>query len=398
MKIRFSHLYFTLGCVFLCNPVISVFDILPDFIGCMLIIKSLSELKFLEYRIELAVKELYFLAGISAVRTALMFFYFDMDSSAVLSAVSLLGAAEAFFFIYFAISFFSGINYLASRNDSDGVLERIDGIRFVTIAFMAVRVACTILPELAAIWELEALSSLDFNSPLTSFAVNKYKNYGYVLCLTISTIMAIYWIKEVASFVNSLRRDKGFFAALTEKCNEFAKRNPLVPLYETLRARSIFYVIGCAFLINLSFDGIAVFPAWGGALIFGFMAWRIKDKRLALGAVGVGALLALCEYLPFIKNTAWLSVLLYGLLIIAAYVLGAEVYKKVATAAEADITAAQNLTRIAFLVFALASAATSLWFSSWLHTVRVLLFVIWFFFEIKLVYAILDDIKARIRL
>ncbi len=398
MKNRFSHLYFTLGCVFLCNPVISVFDILPDFIGCALIIKALSRLKYLDYRIELAVKQLWLLAGVSAVRTVLMPFYFDMDSSAVLSAVSLLGAAEAFCFIYFALSFYRGMSYLASRCDSDGVLARVDNVRFVTLAFVIVRVACTVLPELACIWELEAQSGLDYNSSLTTYAIYKYKRYAYVLCATLSAALGIYWVKESAGFVKTVHADKGFFDSVDGKCNDFTERNPLVPLYETVRARGILLLVGCVLMMNLGFDGVTVLPAWIGALLFAFTALRMGEYRLAGAEVLISSVLALTEYLPAVRAIPWLSALSLLVLTVAAVFVAGLVFRRLAASADAEVKEAQLLPLVAFVLFAVATAAATLWFSSLLHTVRVLLFVLWMFLEIKLVYAVLDSIKQRIRL
>ncbi len=398
MKIKFSHLYFTLGCVFLCNPIVSLFDVLPDFVGCALIIKSLSELKYLDYRIEQAVRELWLLAGVSAVRTVLMFFYFDMDSSAVLSAVSLLGAAEAFLFIYFALLFFKGVTYLATRSEGDGVLGRVDNARVVAIVFMAVRVACTVLPELAAILELEVQASLDYSSTLTLYAINKYKRYAYVLGMVISMAMGIYWVKESAGFVRTFRRDKGFFDAVAEKCRAFAERNPLVPLYEKLRARGVLVAVGCLCMMNLRADGITVIPAYVGACIFAFVALRVGEYGFAAAEAVIAAGLALREYLPFIKGEPWLSSLVFGLLTLAAVLVANSIFGKVSSDADVDVSDARFLPNLAFVPVMLATAAVSFWFSSLLHTMRVLLFVLWMFFEIKLVYAVLDDVKARIRL
>ncbi len=398
MKIKFSHLYFTLGCVMLCNPVVTVFDILPDFIGCALIIKSLSQLKYLDYRIEQAVRELWLLAGISAVRTVMMPFYFDMDSSAVLATVSLLGAAEAFFFIYFALSFYRGMSYLASRSDGESVLDSVDNTRVITIVFILVRVACTVLPEIAAIFELEAQASLDYTNTLTVYAVNKYKRYAYLVAFAISTIAGVYWVKESASFVKNVRRDKGFFAAVTEKCVAFEERNPLVPLYETVRARGILYVVGSVFMMNLSVDGITVIPAYVGAAVFAFIALRTKEYKLAAIEAALAAGLALTEYLPMIKDVQWLSVLLFGLLTVAAVTAAGFVFRKVAATADVDVSEVHLLPQVMFALVVLATAAASFWFGTVVHTVRVVLFLVWLFTEIKLVYAVLDDIKARIRL
>ncbi len=398
MKSKFGHLYFTLGCLLVCNPVVSLFDIFPDFIGCILIAVSLSELKYLDYRFELAVKQLWLLGGVSVIRTALMMFYFDMDASSVLASTSLLGAAECFFFIYFAISLFGGFGYLADRLESDRIIKKLSGIKVVTVVFIAVRVACTVLPELAAILELDLQADLNPDLDLTLYALARYKRYAYVLCFTVAVAMAIYWMREIIAFVKTYKADSAFYSAIAKRYGEFEERNPLVPVLTTLKRHCALLIVGCAFTANLIFDGILLVPAWVGCIILGLSVYKQTAKGL-LPYLGCAATLAICAYVPFVRDVEMVCSTLFAVCVIYA-VTGAE--KSLAAlavdSADTDIGSALTVPRVFMIIYAAVVAVGGIFTNEWIHTVGVLAFALWILLEIKLIFAIIDEMKAKTRL
>ncbi len=397
-RVKFTHLYFTLGCILLCNPVVSLFDVFPDFIGCILVAKALAELKYLDYRFELAVKELWLFGFVSVARTALMMFYFDMDASSVLSSVTLLGAAELFFFIYFAVSLYGGFAYLASRMDSDSIIKKIDGIKFITVAFIIVRVACTVLPELAAIFELDLQADLNPSLDLTLYSLARYKRYAYVLCFTVATAMAIYWVRETALFVKTFNNDKAFSEAVSAKYGEFEKRNPLVSVLNSLKAHAVMFVVGCIFMANLAFDGILLVPAWLGCLLLGLSLNKPTSKALA-GFTACAAALALTAYVPFVREVDAVGAAVFAVSVVYA-VTAAE--KGLATLAadstDTDISGALAAPRVFMLIYVAAVAVGRMHFNEWVQTVGVIAFAIWIVLEIKLVSALIDEMRAKTRL
>lgn len=69
------------GLILLVNPIISLYDILPDFIGYLLLFSALREVSHLEGRMEDAQSKLIWLAGVHALRLTLALVFYDAQNS-----------------------------------------------------------------------------------------------------------------------------------------------------------------------------------------------------------------------------------------------------------------------------------------------------------------------------
>ena len=111
MKIGFM----IVGCIFLCNPFINIIDILPDFIGCLFIMKALSELSDLERNIGSARKKIKAAMWVSLVKFFLVFASMIFDSTWYLILTFTFGILECMYLIPAFIDLFYGISYLEGR-------------------------------------------------------------------------------------------------------------------------------------------------------------------------------------------------------------------------------------------------------------------------------------------
>ena len=107
--------YMIVGCIFLFNPFINIIDILPDFIGCLFIMRALAELSDLDRNIRNARTKFKSAMWVSLVKSALVFASMIFDSTWYLILTFTFGILECMYLIPAFIDLFYGISYLEGR-------------------------------------------------------------------------------------------------------------------------------------------------------------------------------------------------------------------------------------------------------------------------------------------
>lgn len=394
---RFYSPLFTLGMVFLFNPVVGLVDILPDFVGAFLIATSMTEISMLDDRLEQARRLIYYVAGVSAVRTVLMFFMFDMDESAMLSSVFLLGVGELFALIYFAISFFGGVSYIAQRSESVSVLGDVDRIQRLWILFCIVHTAGSVLPELFALPQLTARVNPEELTWATERQIVLYRNYARLLFGTISLIMAVWWFKNTYAFMKGVRKDESFKQSLTARFGDFLKANPLQGVFWDVRFAFISFVAGCALQMNFTVDGIAVLPAWLGSLLLLVALLRLDKKNKKSLYILSGAALVQAVSIYLIKNILGV-ILISAASALAVYIAEKLITDHVKKAIDWEIDAYFYLTRLLYTAFFVLSVIYAFGGNYFVHLARVLCFIAWMACNLWVGSSVLSEIKLRKRL
>ena len=88
---RMGFLLIALSPLFLFNPDISVFDLLPDVIGYILLSTGLSSLSYLNHHFEESAKRFQRMMALSAARVAFIFVLFGMVNTTDRPTAMLLG-------------------------------------------------------------------------------------------------------------------------------------------------------------------------------------------------------------------------------------------------------------------------------------------------------------------
>ncbi len=404
MKLRrFYGAYLAAGFVFLFNPIVSLFDILPDFIGCLLIAHGLKEIGVLEYRLESAGRIMYYGAGVSLARTVLMLFVFDMDSGWVLSTVSLLGVAQGIVYISFFVSFFGGLIYLAQRSDSENVLSVVDGVKLISIVFVLVNVLAAILPQLAALPELAIDYDPDSYGGLTPGKLTRYKNYATVLLFTVSAAAGVWWLRSILSFMKGVRADIAFKASLEKRYGDYVGDTPMEETYIRLLGATLFYLFALVFCTNLRIydevgkDYITVLPAAVGSLLFGVAHFRLGCKKsfLALyGAVAAAQALFIWVLDGGVLATVG-SVALWAGVALCSFTASGALRDSLQSALGLKAEGKVFALRLAMGVYVALSVLLVFWYHSAVHSIRVLAFAAWAVLYLRLYSAARDEIRPR---
>lgn len=206
------------GLILLVNPIISLYDILPDFIGYLLLFSALREVSHLEGRMEDAQSKLIWLAAFSALRLTLALVFYDAQNSFKLLACFSLAVVELAAFLMWSASFFSGLEYLLNRNDGENIVGKLSNVRFLTVLFFIVRTACNLIPEFSSLLEDAAMT--DITNASRYLALAGGKNLFILLGIVVVLVLGGFWLTGTLRFMRQASGDKPFADALHRRYGE----------------------------------------------------------------------------------------------------------------------------------------------------------------------------------
>lgn len=284
-----------LGSVFLCNPDIAVFDILPDFIGYAIIISSLANLADMFYQFDDAkegFKKGMYISIAKLLSILVIFGVFDSSNTsmglllftfifAVLDIIFLLPAYKKLFegFLYAAQRIESNSVFLCSYTEKGHkrVLEKCQkkGKRPLIITAKAYRLA---------IWFVIFKNILAVAPELTTLINNsQYKFIGLLrgFAVLISLIIGISFIVRMSRYLIAIKRDGAFIDGLKNKYEHEVMPKTHIFTSRKLCSAITFAVAAFLFSINVYNDEINVLPGFiFFALSLIYFAIVRKERRV----------------------------------------------------------------------------------------------------------------------
>ena len=291
-KIRSPLLF--LGLFFLFNPYFAALDILPDFIGYLLIFYCFSDMAKCEYRVESARRDMLWLAALSFARLAAFVLSLGSDDSMRLLLTFSFGAAEILLIIRFAGNLFGGTEYLLQRYGGFGALEKIYNAKFLTLFAFIARAALCCIPEAAVLLVQKVLYSelIDVEDIQIYSDIASYKPYAQLLFVLIAFILGVWWLASVCRFFASLRNDASFLENLSRSA--ISVPAPEAGALDKKLSRSfLLLAFGAALYFDIYFDRIPALPSFLGTLfIFAALnaAMPSAKKSLLCAALPASAL------------------------------------------------------------------------------------------------------------
>ena len=290
-----------LGFIFFANPNISVFDILPDCIGCLFIIAAIFKLSDMSDEMAEARRAFHVLFWIDFSKLpAIILILWTTGTSVGQETMWLLFAfcyavAEIIFGIRAFRALFDGLAYFGTRkNGGDFILikfiraektvkdgktvpakyRRLESYLSLTTAFwIAKEVLCT-LPEFAL------LSSHDSLGYVTAegLAIYNFRPLFIALGAIISLVFGTSWLVKMCGYTKHLAKHKDFFATLFEEYKETVKSHRGI---FAMRRTHIFSVLASAaaiFSVDFYLDEINVLPDFLAAILLFIAACIIANQ------------------------------------------------------------------------------------------------------------------------
>lgn len=250
------------ACVFLFNPNLTVFDLLPDFIGYLLICLAFSRWADLNETMggALALFRKMILVDLGKYLAILWIFGMSVPSernSSILLWTFVFSVLELIFLLPAYSKLFAGIVELGYFYPNESILtteytksnrikkSRTEKIRNLTVGFVMVKAVLTALPEFAD------LTNASYDE--MSGTVNLYKYIGLMRAMaTIPVlIVGIVWLFRAIGYFRRLNRDEQLLAAMEERYEQTVL--PKVGLFARRNLRIAGAVLTVALVLTLDF-------------------------------------------------------------------------------------------------------------------------------------------------
>ncbi len=250
--------YITSGSAFLFIPSISIFDVMPDLIGFLLIIRGLSRMYDLNADIESARSSFIKLFFLELAKTAFIPLLVSFnDETTVMTTVFIFSIIEGIMLFFAIRSAFSGIHYIAERLDCKNADTGFGDLYVTSIVFVIARYVLVTIPELTV------MTSLDYQmtDDLGTHTVYNYKGLITIACFLISLVVGIYFFTACVRYINGLNRDVEF----KKRLYEMYERDVLSDFNLSLRRNTkyaVYFTIAAFLCIcPVMFEGVDITPS-----------------------------------------------------------------------------------------------------------------------------------------
>lgn len=291
-----------LGMIFLLNPNINIVDILPDFIGCVLILSGLSSLRDISDSLEDARRNFLRLFWVSLSHLPAFVLMIIISSNYVSEKSSIL----VFTFVYSVLEFvlinnaltslIDGFVYIGERHDGDCCFyetkkngKRLDvgKLRFATTLFLLITKGFTVAPNLVYLFD----TSIGYGMIMSPYVRNPVEYIGPLtaICFIPGLVVGIMWVRRIYRYVMGIAKDEEFVSRIEAILSDKAVCNTAVYKYRRI-STAVFVLFAAAILcadlyineFNLFHDVASAFVFLGAAL---FMKKRFKEASIAPIAV-----------------------------------------------------------------------------------------------------------------
>ncbi|MBQ5389367.1 MAG: hypothetical protein IIU58_00505 [Clostridia bacterium] len=314
----------TLGLLFFCNPNLNIIDVLPDCIGCLLIVLALTKLGDLSADIGEAKRAFLTLFWITLSKLpALILLLWITGVNVGEQTMNLVfafsyGVLETVFALRAFSLLFDGLAYLGTRQpggeflymlpqpkakpqNKDGNPSRVRQRRFeslfrVTAVFLVAKAALYTLPELTY------LSSHDTLGYITAdgMALLRFRPLLILFSVVIGLIIGIVWLCHMLRYVRHIAKETAFWNDLYAQYEATVLTRKGIFVMCRVYAFSILASAAAFFSVDFYLDEINVLPDFLSAILFFIAACVIaKDAGSTLWLRVTSVLYGIASALTF---------------------------------------------------------------------------------------------------
>ncbi len=310
---RMGFLLIALAPLFLWNPDIAVFDLLPDVIGYLLLSLGMSSLSYLNHHFEESAKRFYRMVAISAARLAFVLVLFGMVNSTDRPTTMLLGnfvfgVLELMTLLPAYHHLFEGFIYAGSRqgvgqsifkptawskfwslvikrksefDERNTAVSVTESFAFTTALFAVLKVTLNVLPEFSALTE-HSEKALD---------LYRYVWIFRVVAVLLGAVIGIVWLLLALRYYVGILRDHEFVDGLRAQYMRDVYPNKDLFVAKRYKLGSFFLLLGIMLSLDLPMDGINMIPdvLCAACLMAGVLALRYYAPAWKASAAMLGA-------------------------------------------------------------------------------------------------------------
>lgn len=297
--VRFGLVF--VGLVFFFNPTLAAIDVLPDFIGCLLIIAGLFRAATVHADFKKAQRAFLKMALVDMAKNIALVGALRSNSAVDQPILILLVAfAAAIVGLIFAViavrALFDGFFSLACKHDhielygnAYGGLSITERIRKRTVIFLFAREGLCLLPEFAAL----ATSTDSYSNGFFS-RIYEYITLLRSMAVIVAGIVGIVWLVHLLAYYAKFRRNKEMQIALGKQYGAYYASHPGLAVERRHGLAFLFLAVGAVFLVDfyLDFQNVISDAVAGVLILVGALIPAVGLKYRVRTALAAGAYVA----------------------------------------------------------------------------------------------------------
>ena len=194
------------GMIFLFDPFINIFDILPDALGYALIIYGLSKMADLELKVAEAKRRMThaFAVAVGKIAVVALSFIMEFDPTLVLVFAFSFATLEIFFVVPAFNAFFESLEYSCMRFSAKTINDKAENLQKITPVFIVVRAVLAVVPQLTVLKNEYGYVGDETGlegSPVLYLMLT-------VICAVVSLVFGIVWVSAAVPYLKSLKNNK----------------------------------------------------------------------------------------------------------------------------------------------------------------------------------------------
>lgn len=318
--------------VFLFNPNMHGFDVLPDAVGYLLLITALRRVSALDDSFAEGTRLLRRMAYLSAARLVGLVWIIAVPSAyeqptLLLLLSFVLGVLELMTIIPACHQLFHGLAYIGSRMDGDVIFCSVqaDRVRRLTamlehpvserrrarierklkqvgargditdrthrdcVIFAVLKTALCVLPELSA------LSEPTYREGVSRINWYAFVNLFRTAALLVGAVIGVVWLVRTARYLRRIEGDAVLWQTLETRCDEDERAHPERVPARHLRHFVSLVLVALVFCVNFSVDNVDLFPSvlTPVLLFFALFVLRRYLSRTMMWLCAIGCTLSL---------------------------------------------------------------------------------------------------------
>lgn len=283
-------LYVLFGICMFFEPSFNMFDILPDILGALLIIKGLSKLYLVNEDFSAARKNAKNLLIIFAIKIVLCVFA-AAHTDYLLPFTFIFGTLEIIYMLSFFRNLYVGFDYTLQRYSDNKYSENVSSAFTMSAIFTVVSRVCAFAAHIPQIFIQDASVDLSYKAS-TRIPMTYLEPYIRLFCIIISLIVGVIFAVITVRFFAKVIKDKKYTDILKEKYTQEKELKKEVLLSQGIKTSLILCFAAFLFLLQFTLDGINVIPEFVGFVLLCFAFSRLsklsgqKKKGIVLFAFG----------------------------------------------------------------------------------------------------------------
>ncbi len=275
--------YFILASIILFNPLVSIFDVFPDFIAYLLLLFAFRKMAYIDAKAEDACRYLKILAIVTVVKPISFFLVPATDTTMYLVYSFVFATAEAILGIFLFTKMFETLSAYSVSHGNPTCASN-NKIKNFTIVAHILKLILAMLPDLT---ELSISNGVDTQTqiPLTHF-----KTALFFLSVVVSITIESVWLVLINIYTRNLFKND-----LAKNLNEqFVRKTENRPALFLSKDSMVFCVSACiasAFLLDFNLELVnVIFDSFFSLIVLALFVYLLIKKHtenyILIGALG----------------------------------------------------------------------------------------------------------------